>query len=310
MSRNDSAKYAFFYVLSLVALIFMSVSVGIVIFQIINKEIVDLINEFSGNYSDGAIKFAISAIIISTPIYYFISKQIYKNLKQGKLDENSSVRKWLTYFILLVAMIVMIVWLIMTINRFLDGELTTKAILKTITILFISGTIFSFYFYDIKRENIKDIKDKILQIYFYGSLIIVLGVFIVALFVVESPTETRKRKLDQRIINNFYEIDASLNNYYIKNDKLPETLEDLKEDARYLISEELNNPITNQAYEYKILEDDKYELCTTFNSSNVAELKDEYGYRADKMWLHEAGYQCLSQTVSIADTLNKPMIIR
>ena len=85
MARNDAAKYAFFYVLSLVALVFMSVSVGIIFFQIINKEIVDLINEYSGNYSDGAMKFAISAIIISAPIYYFTSKQIYKNLRQGKL---------------------------------------------------------------------------------------------------------------------------------------------------------------------------------------------------------------------------------
>ena len=51
--------------------------------QLINKGFIDLINEYSGNYSDGAMKFAISAIIISAPIYYFTSKQIYKNLFKG-----------------------------------------------------------------------------------------------------------------------------------------------------------------------------------------------------------------------------------
>ena len=58
MARNDAAKYAFFYVLSLVALVFMTVSVGIIVFQIINKEIIDLINQYSGRYSDEAMKFA------------------------------------------------------------------------------------------------------------------------------------------------------------------------------------------------------------------------------------------------------------
>ncbi|MBT4209493.1 MAG: hypothetical protein HOE19_01080 [Candidatus Komeilibacteria bacterium] len=297
MARNDAAKYAFFYVLSLVALVFMSVSVGIIFFQIINKEIVDLINEYSGNYSDGAMKFAISAIIISAPIYYFTSKQIYKNLRQGKLDEEAGVRKWFTYLILLVSVIVMIVWLITTINGFLSGELTTKAILKAIVALLISGITFSFYLYDIKREHIKGKKDKIIQIYFYGSIIIVLGAFIFSLFVVESPAETRNKKLDNRVIDNFYNIDAGVNSYYKKYEKLPEALENIKEEYNHITEAELTNPVSTEVYEYKIISEDEYELCTTFLSSNEDDAEDEYGRYPDKMWLHDLGYQCISQKI-------------
>ena len=310
MAKNNSAKYAFFYVLSLVALVFMSVSVGIIFFQIINKEFIDLINEYSGNYSDEAMKFAISSIIISAPIYYFTSKQIYKSLRQGKLDEEAGVRKWFTYLILLVSVIVMIIWLITTINGFLSGELTTKAILKAIVALLISGITFSFYLYDIKREHIKGKKDKIIQIYFYGSIIIVLGAFIFSLFVVESPAETRNRKLDDRIINNFYEIAAGVNNYYQMNNKLPINIEELNEDSTYLRDDDFINPITKEAYEYKVVDEDEYELCTTFRNSNLEEEKDEYDYYADKMWLHDAGYQCLKQKVEDIDIMNKPMLIR
>ncbi len=36
MSNHNSAKYAFFYMLSLVALVFVALSTGMIIFQIIN----------------------------------------------------------------------------------------------------------------------------------------------------------------------------------------------------------------------------------------------------------------------------------
>jgi hypothetical protein len=310
MARNDAAKYAFFYVLSLVALIFMSVSVGIIFFQIINKEIIDLINEYSGNYSDGAMKFAISAIIISAPIYYFTSKQIYKNLRQGKLEGEAGVRKWFTYLILLVSIIVMIVWLITTINGFLSGELTTKAILKALVALAISGITFSFYLYDIRRENIEGKKDKVIQIYFYGSLLIVLVAFVFSILTVESPAETRNRKLDQRVVNNFYEIDSSVNSYYNKYEKLPENIAELQEEFNYLLDDDIINPITKQAYEYKVVAEDEYELCTTFLSSNKEDVEDEYGRYADKMWLHDVGQQCISQKTQNIDAIKEPILIR
>lgn len=297
--KNNSAKFAFFYILSLVALVFVALSVGMVIFQIINKELVDLINEYSGNYSDGAMRFAISAIIIATPIYYITTKQIFKNLYSGELDRESGIRKWLSYLILLVAVVVMIGWLIATINSFLGGELTSKAILKTVTALFISGGVFSFYLYDIRREDVVNHKDKVIKIYSFASLVIILAVFVLALMTVDSPQEIRKKKMDDRVINSYYQIDNSLNDYYNSKGNLPESLEILQDNVSYLTDENLVNPITGEKYEYKIVADDKYELCTTFQSSNKENSSADTMYQPafDKQWLHDAGYQCLSQKV-------------
>ena len=152
---KNNAKFAFFYMLSLVALVFVAISVGMIIFQIINKEIVDIINQYSGRYSDSQMKFAISALVVAAPIFYIASRQIFKSLFSGALDEEAGVRRWLTYLILLVAIIVMIGWLIAILNGFLDGELTTKFFFKAIAALLIAGSVFSFYLYDVKRENIK-----------------------------------------------------------------------------------------------------------------------------------------------------------
>ena len=66
--------------LSLVALVFMAVATGMIVFQIINKAIIDIINEYSGRYSSEALKFGISALIISAPIFYLTIRQINKNL--------------------------------------------------------------------------------------------------------------------------------------------------------------------------------------------------------------------------------------
>ena len=150
--EKQNAKFAFFYMLSLVALVFTSVSAGMIIFQIINKTIADDLSLAPGGFSQDALRFAISAIIIAAPIYFVMMRLINKSLLTGKLEKESGVRKWLTYFILLVSAVVMIGWFIATVGSFLNGELTTKFILKSLTSILISALIFSFYLYDISAK--------------------------------------------------------------------------------------------------------------------------------------------------------------
>jgi len=298
VKKNNSAKFAFFYILSLVALVFMTVGAGMIIFQIINKGIIDIISDYSVQYSDEQMKFAMAAIIISTPIYYFTTRQIHKNLFSGELDKESGVRKWLTYLILLVAFIVMISWLITTISKFLGGELTTKVILKAITVLVISGAVFAFYFYDIKREEILGKKDKIVKIYFLASLALILAIFVAAWFFVESPTVTRNKKIDQVTINNFYQIDSSLNTYYYDNKKLPTDLDTLRQSFPYLTDNFVSNAVNKEKYSYRVIGEKEYELCTIFQTSNKNELANGVSYPyPDKSWVHDAGYQCLTQKI-------------
>jgi hypothetical protein len=276
----------------------MSVSTGMIIFQIINKYIPDLINQYSGRFSSEQLKFAISALVISAPIYYLTTQQIYKNLFSGKLEEDSGVRKWLTYFILLVTSIVMISWLIGVINNFLDGEFTLKFILKAITALGISAIIFTFYLHDIKRENIVRKKDNIIKIYFYCSLILVITAFAYSLFTVESPTETRNRKFDEAIINDFNTITSAIDNYYSNNSKLPANIEELKEDSSYLFIKDLKDPESKEDYEYKLINDKEYELCATFKTSNKESEEKEYMDYYERFYSHDTGYQCLKNKVN------------
>ena len=304
--KNNAAKFAFFYLLSLVALIFMALSSGMVIFQVINKFITDIID--AGTYSDSALKFAISAIIVSMPIYYFTMRQIHKNLFSGDLNEESEIRKWLTYLILLIAAVVMIGWFIATINSFFNGELTTKFILKAITAIGIAAAIFGFYFYDIKRENIVGKKDNIIRIYFYASLAAVIAVFITAIFVVESPTETRNRRQDEAVLSNFSQIDSAINSYYVEQNVLPENLSVLADEYPYITGDTLKNPATDEMFNYNIKATSTYELCANFLTSNKEADSRDF-FPSKDLWPHDAGYQCLEQKVR-QDLINgiKPVI--
>lgn len=294
--KNSAAKFAFYYVFSLIALIFTAESVGMIIFQIINKNIVDVLETFHGQYSSGALKFAISAIIIASPIYFLTTAQINKNIFNGKLEKDAGVRKWLSYLILLVSSLVMLGFLVGVIFNFLNGELTIKFILKALSAIIISAIIFTYYFYDIRRTDVIGVKDKIIKIYFFGSLVLIVAALISAFVFVESPAETRKIKYDAKIIENFNQIDSGINEYYRLNKKLPDSLDTLLKETTFLREENMVDP-AKKKFDYKVADEKTYELCATFMIASK-DYENRADYYLDKRWGHVAGYQCLKQKIS------------
>lgn len=302
---TNNAKFAFFYMLSLVSLIFVALSVGMIVFQIINKNIVDIISDYSTMYSSGVLKFAISAIIISAPIYFLTMWQINKNLYDGALDKHSEIRKWLTYFILFVSSVTMIGWLIGTIYNFLDGELTIKFILKSLTSILIAGAVFSYYFYDIKRENVVGAKDVIVRIYFYSTLVIVIASLASAFLFVESPTVTRQIKQDMAMLQKFDKIDGAINSYVAEQKKMPVSLVELRKKNDYILESDLKNMVDNKAIEYKVKSNGSYEICANFLRSNKDDKSSENEYMNGR-WSHDAGHQCFQrEVINSKDLLDK-----
>lgn len=302
-TTNHPAKFAFFYLLALVALVMTALSTGMIIFQIINKTIADVLENYSGNFSSSQLKFAISALIIAAPIFYVTMRQIFKALFTGDLSKDSGIRKWLSYFVLLVSSVVMIGWLIGTINVFLDGDLTLKFALKALTALGISAIVFSFFLYDIKREQVEGVKDGVVRVYFYGTLLLVVAAFLGSLFVVESPAETRARKLDEANLSNFNQIHRAMEEYFTENEALPGSLAELRSATPYLTEDRTANVFNDEEYGYNVLGVKKYELCTEFKTSNITSEDNDYWRET---WPHEAGDQCVSRLVNVLPGQSTP----
>lgn len=287
--------------LSLVALVFTSVATGLIIFQIINKQMADSLTLTPGGFMQDALRFAISATIIAAPIYFVMMWLINKNLLAGRLDKESGIRKWLTYFILLISSVNMIGWFIATINSFLNGELTVKFILKSLTAILVAAIIFSYYLYDIRRADISK-NNNIIRIYYYGAIAVVLAVLIAGFFFIDSPAVVRNQKYDLAITNKFSQIDNAVNAYYGENEKLPANLKDLigGGSTYYIVENDIIDTGTEKIFDYKVDNKDTYEICSTFKTENKSQANDKSVY-VDTRWLHDAGYQCLKQRIAKID---------
>lgn len=288
---TNNAKFTFIYMLSLVALVFAAVSSGMILFQLINKYISD---PASSAFSQEPVKFAIAAILVAAPLYYWTVHFLNKSLVSGVLEKTAPSRRWLTYLILFVAAVIVLGWLIGTLNVLLSGELTTRFVLKLLTVIVLAGLAFSYYYWDSRRE-IKA-SDQMNKVFLAASLVVVVVSFSLAWLVIDSPKVSRARRMDQNIVNELSQIDSAISNYYNINNKLPANLKELV-DNRSLLQGSLTDDQGN-AYEYQITGDKTYKICADFLEETQTIGKGAiYDYPIDPRWQHGAGYQCLEQTV-------------
>jgi hypothetical protein len=298
MNNKHDAKYAFYYLLSLIALIFTAFSVGLVIFSIIDKTIPDAVSNYYVNSVDGPLKFAISALLIAGPIFFLISYLISKGLRQGELSKDSGLRRWLTYFILLVSSVIILGVLINVINSFLSGELSSRFILKALSVFVISAITWSFYFYDIRRSNPEQ-TDLIVRIFFGLTLLITVAAFVAAWFFIESPQTTRARRLDQNLMQNIYSLDLAVSNYYDRHHQLPNSFTDLENDKNINLAKSLLvDPASQAPIVYQKTSERDFALCATWRLSNLSDSTGTTRPVGDTSQEHAAGYQCLPGVLS------------
>lgn len=151
-----SAREAFLYLVLFLTLYISAWSIGTILFQVINLYIPDA--AFSTDYyllssSRTAIRSATSALVVTAPIFAWLSYVINRSQDKNPLLRSSKVRKWLTYLTLFVAAGVIIGSLITLVYNVLGGELTARFSLKLLTVLTIAGCIFGYYLWDLRRDE-------------------------------------------------------------------------------------------------------------------------------------------------------------
>jgi len=97
----------------------------------------------------------ISSLIISFPVFLFMSRFIGREVAQNPVKRQSSIRRWLTYLTLFVASSIMIGDLTTLVYNVLGGELTIRFLLKVVVAGTISGAVFGYYLWDLRKEEIE-----------------------------------------------------------------------------------------------------------------------------------------------------------
>ena len=151
-----SPKDVFTHLLAIVALYASAVSFLVLVFQTVNIWFPDILTE-AGYYArlgaNNAIRWSIASLVIVFPVYVMTMRYLGKSYEENPSKRNLRVRKWLMYFTVFIAALVIMGDLVTLINNLLNGELTVRFGLKVGTVLFVAGSIFYYYFSDLKKHH-------------------------------------------------------------------------------------------------------------------------------------------------------------
>lgn len=149
-----SAREAFLYLVLFLTLYISAFSTGSLVFDFINRFLPDPLTQYySLEASAQSIRTATASLIITFPLFLFVSHLLGKAIRRDPEKRSSKVRKWLTYLTLFVAAGVIIGDLITLVSNLLSGELSIRFVLKVLTVLLIAGGIFGYYLWDLRQEE-------------------------------------------------------------------------------------------------------------------------------------------------------------
>ncbi len=302
MPKRNLPRDVFLHLLAVVTLYWSAVSFVTLLWQYINYFFPDILSEYRiyNMGFAGPIRFAVSSLIIVFPVFILVSWYLNKiYIKESQVRE-SKIRKWLIYLTLFIASLVIIGDLITVINIFLGGELTTRFILKALSVFLVAGVIFGYYLDDVRRET----PTKSAKYFAWSTGAIVLIAIVGAFFIIGSPATARLMQFDEQKISDLQGIQSEIVNYWQGKEMLPNSLSDLNDPiSGYKVP---IDPQSVTAYEYNIKDAAtlSFELCAVFNKQAEGQyvlnvLTPASSPVKDYMqnWQHEAGRVCFERTI-------------
>lgn len=294
-----SAKYIFLHLFAIIMLYASVVAFLAIVFQYINLLIPDIVDSYkfySDTYSKELMRSSIAGIIIVFPLLVWTSWFLNKKYLENPAISQMRIRKWLIYFTLFVAGLVIVGDLVRIIYSLLSGEMKTRFILKALSVLIVCGVIFRYYLWDLRDKF--PFKRKYFVIPVSAAVLIAV---VTGFFIIGSPTTERLKRIDQQKISDLQNIQSQIIIYWQGKQKLPDNLSALEDSiSGFKIPTDTQN---KKQYEYAKKGDTFFELCADFNLSGAD--TDTYGGPASmyappkgvENWQHEKGKACFDRVI-------------
>ncbi|MEN9614400.1 MAG: hypothetical protein RLZZ347_707 [Candidatus Parcubacteria bacterium] len=296
ISKPKTSPKDFFLHLGAVITLYVSViSLINLLFEVINTAFPDALETYVDPYSY-TMRLSVASLIILYPLYLFLMRTIRVDVEAHPEKREVGVRKWLTYLTLFVAGMAVVIDLITLINTFLGGEISTRFVLKILTVLIVAGIVFGYYLYDLKVSNTAN--QKIIAGFRWGTLALVLVSIVGAFVLIGSPMKQRDLRFDERRVTDLQNVQWQIINYWQQKGVMPKTLSALEDPiSGYKVPVD---PQTNQSYEYTLGgQNNGFKLCATFaTDSAVSSAKSVAYYPAQsENWTHGVGKMCFDRTI-------------
>ena len=310
--ENHTAKH---FVLQLGSLITLYLSIAfllVLLFNIINLAYPDAADAYwqIEGYSD-AVRIGIAMLIVFFPAYLILTRKVNQIRRQESSDGSYlGFTKWLIYLSLLVGGGVILGDLVAVILGFLNGELTTRFMLKAGLLLVVVGL--AFYYYLLDARGYWSANEKKSVTYGMFTALFVFISLIVGFNYIETPEVVREMKLDEKQVTDLQDMQFRIQDYLAANNKLPANLEEAYSGLIVPTA-----PEDRPAYEYEVTENG-FSLCADFahasqnrdNISYPAEVYDtsviDMRIKGGSNWDHPAGRHCFPRTISQSSNNTNP----
>jgi hypothetical protein len=149
-----SAKEAFWYLVLFTTLYLSAINLGTLLFHLIDLALPDPTDTpYAVSSAKQSIRWAIAILIVAFPLFVFMNRLVSHALRRDPAKRASKVRKWLTYLTLFVAVCVLLGDGSTLIYNLLSGDLTSRFLLKALTVAIVAGSVFWYYFRDLRRDD-------------------------------------------------------------------------------------------------------------------------------------------------------------
>src|SRR3989338_1433101 len=270
--KKPGPKDVFGYLVFFIGLYVSVIFFGALLFFLIDYYFPDVLHYDYARQAELSLKWPLAILVIIFPLYVWLTGYLRSDLERNHEKKELRVRKWLLYFTLFVTSMVIIGDLVTLIYRFLNGDLTIQFVLKVLAVLLIAAAVFAYYVWNIRKDT-PATRHPVMKLFVYGVL--GLGALFIALgfFVSGSPFEERLRRFDERRIQDLQTIQYEVINFWQVKEKLPQTLDELRDDIRGFTSP--RDPATGDVYRYSVVNALQFELCAVFETANKENISSD-----------------------------------
>ncbi|MEE2775786.1 MAG: DUF5671 domain-containing protein [Acidobacteriota bacterium] len=247
--------------------------------------------------TEQTMRWAMATLTIAFPVFLIFSRRTYVNVRDNPEKRRSKVRKWLTYLTLSIASSVVLIDVTTLVFFLLDGELTTRFMLKFLIVLAVAGGALGFYLWHMRQDELdaaaRQTPNRGVRVLASGVTAAVVASVIGGFFAAGSPSDARAAGLDDRRQSEFEAIAEGIDTHYQVRGELPATLEQLSQLRQARVAK-ITDPATGQYYEYRVSGERSFELCADFDTEETRE-DDQRLTRSEekrRFWAHSVGRNC------------------
>jgi hypothetical protein len=205
-------------------------------------------------------RISIAFLVVTVPLFVYLIRLVHEDIRRTVAKRDLWVRRWLVVLTLFVAGVTIAADLVTLIYVFLQGELSTRFILKALSFVVLPGAAFWYFLEELKGTW--EVRKKQSEIIGIGVVSVVAFLIAGGFMIIGSPFTMRLMQLDNQRINDLMQLQSAVLMHYQQTGIVPASVEELRSP--------LNNfmlpvdPETTLPYGYSKTGDLSFSLCATF----------------------------------------------